>query len=89
MLSRNQRPKIDIYDDYLFSILHLPVFDRSAKRLGAGELDLFVGPDFLVTIPNQPLQPVEYLFERCRSQGGAARAALLARLRLPPLPPGR
>ncbi|HVS99239.1 MAG TPA: magnesium transporter CorA family protein, partial [Solirubrobacterales bacterium] len=68
VLSRNQRPKIDIYDDYLFSILNLPVFDRSAKRLGAGELDLFVGPDFLVTIPNQPLQPVEYLFERCRTK---------------------
>src|ERR1700710_2620318 len=66
--SRNQRPKIDQYDEYLFSILNLPVFDRAAKRLGAGELDLFVGPDFLVTIPNQPLQPVEYLFERCRSK---------------------
>src|ERR1700733_8304606 len=58
VLSRNQRPKIDIYDEYLFSILNLPVFDRTAKRLGAGELDLFVGPDFLVTIPNKPLQPV-------------------------------
>ena len=58
-------------------------------RLGAGELDLFVGPDYLVTIPNQPLQPVEYLFERCRAQGGAARAALLARLRLPALPDRR
>ena len=68
VLSRNQRPKIDIYDEYLFSILNLPVFDRTAKRLGAGELDLFVGPDFLVTIPNQPLQPVEYLFERCRQK---------------------
>lgn len=66
VLSRNQRPKIDVYDDYLFSILHLPVFDRTARRLGTGELDLFVGPDYVVTIPNQPLQPVEYLFERCR-----------------------
>ena len=34
----------------------------------AGELDLFVGPGYLITIPNQPLQPVEYLFERCRSK---------------------
>src|ERR1700710_2331915 len=68
VLSRNQRPKIDVYDEYLFSVLNLPVFDRNAKRLGAGELDLFVGPDYLVTIPNQPLQPVEYLFERCRSK---------------------
>jgi magnesium transporter len=68
VLSRNQRPKIDVYDDYLFIVLHLPVFDRAAGRLGAGELDLFVGPDFLVTIPNQPLQPIEYLFERCRGK---------------------
>jgi magnesium transporter len=68
VLSRNQRPKIDIYDDYLFIVLQLPIFDRSARRLGAGELDLFVGADFLITIPNQPLQPVEYLFDRCRQK---------------------
>ena len=68
VLSRNQRPKIDEYADYLFIVLHFPVFDRSVKRLNAGELDIFVGRDYLVTIPNQPLQPVEYLFERCRSK---------------------
>src|ERR671918_811739 len=68
VLSRNQRPKIDTYDEYLFIVLHFPVFDRSVGRLGAGELDLFVGPGFLITIPNQPLQPVEYLFERCRQK---------------------
>ncbi|HEX6586834.1 MAG TPA: magnesium transporter CorA family protein [Solirubrobacterales bacterium] len=66
VVSRNQRPKIDVYDDYLFIVLHFPIFDPAAGRLGAGELDLFVGLGFLVTIPNQPLQPVEYLFERCR-----------------------
>jgi magnesium transporter len=68
VLSRNQRPKIDVYDDYLFIVLHLPVFDPAVGRLGAGELDLFVGPNYVVTIPNQPLQPVEYLFERCRQK---------------------
>src|SRR5215213_2125147 len=68
VLSRNQRPKIDLYDDYLFIVLQFPIFDRNARRLGAGELDLFVGPGFLITIPNQPLQPVEYLFERCRQK---------------------
>src|SRR5215211_5616763 len=68
VLSRNQRPKIDEYEDYLFIVLHFPVFDRSVGRLNAGELDIFVGRDYLVTIPNQPLQPVEYLFERCRTK---------------------
>ena len=68
VLSRNQRPKIDRYDDYLFIVLHFPIFDRSVGRLGTGELDIFVGPGYLITIPNQPLQPVEYLFERCRAK---------------------
>ncbi len=68
VLSRNQRPKIDEYPDYLFIVLNFPVFDRSVGRLNAGELDIFVGPDYLVTIPNQRLQPVQYLFERCRQK---------------------
>src|SRR3954447_7324845 len=65
--SRNQRPKIDEYEDYLFIVLHFPVFDKQVGRLNTGELDAFVGPDFLITVPSVPLQPVEYLFERCRS----------------------
>jgi magnesium transporter len=67
VVSRNQRPKIDEYENYLFIVLHFPVFDKSVGRLNAGELDMFVGPDYLITIPNVPLQPVEYLFESCRS----------------------
>src|SRR3712207_5860762 len=65
--SRNQRPKIDEYDDYLFIVLHFPVFDKNVGRLNAGELDIFIGPGYLITLPNVPLRPVEYLFERCRA----------------------
>src|SRR5215213_2147701 len=36
--SRNQRPKIDEYDDYLFIVLHFPVFDKAVGRLNAAEL---------------------------------------------------
>src|SRR5262249_5017408 len=78
VLSRNQRPKIDVYDDYLFIVLHFPIFDSVAGRLGAGEVDLFVGPGVLITIPNQPMQPIEYLFER-RRQKGAMRDQLFSR----------
>ena len=67
VLSRNQRPKIDEYEDYLFIVLYFPVFDKTVGRLNAAELDIFIGPDFLITLPNTPIPPVEYLFERCRS----------------------
>src|SRR5919109_5167146 len=65
--SRNQRPKVDEYDDYLFIVLHFPRYDKAVARLNAAELDLFVGPDFVITLPNEPLQAVEYLFERVRN----------------------
>ncbi len=67
VFSRNQRPKIDEYETYLFIVLHFPRFDKNVGRLNAAELDLFVGPDYVVTLPNEELQPVEYLFERCRT----------------------
>ena len=66
--SRNQRPKVDEYDDYLFVVLHFPRFDKAVGRLNAAELDMFVGPDFVITLPNEPIQPLEYLFERCRTR---------------------
>jgi len=67
VLSHNQRPKIDEYDEYLFIVLYFPVFDKRVGRLNAAELDIFIGPDFIVTLPNEPIPPVEYLFERCRT----------------------
>src|SRR6185436_9345841 len=67
VLSRNQRPKIDEYDEYLFIVLYFPVFDKTVGRLNAAELDIFIGPDFIITLPNTPIPPVEYLFERCRT----------------------
>ena len=36
--SRNQRPKIDEYPDYLFIVLHLPVFDRKGRLAHRGGL---------------------------------------------------
>jgi magnesium transporter len=65
VLSKRQRPKIDEYPDYLFVVLHFPVWDPAIQRLNAGELDLFIGHDYLVTLPNVELLPVSRLFARC------------------------
>jgi len=68
VFSRNQRPKVDEYDAYLFVVLHFPRFDKQISRLNAAELDVFVGPDYVITLPNERLDAVEYLFERCRTR---------------------
>jgi len=67
VLSKRQRPKIDDYADegYLFGVLHFPVYDRTIQRLNAAELDFFIGPDYLVTLPTVELLPLTRLFRRC------------------------
>ncbi len=65
VLSKRQRPKIDEYPDYLFAVLHFPVYDKAIQRLNAAELDVFLAQDYLVTLPNVELLPVTRLFGRC------------------------
>jgi magnesium transporter len=62
--SRNQRPKVDEYPDYLFLVMQFPRFDKAAGRLHAAELDVFIGRDFVITLPNEPILPLPALFER-------------------------
>jgi magnesium transporter len=65
ILSKRQRPKIDDYPEYLFGVLHFPWFDKTIQRLNAAELDIVLGPDYVVTLPAVELLPVTRLFNRC------------------------
>jgi magnesium transporter len=81
VLSKRQRPKIDDYADegYLFGILHFPAYDKSVQRLNAGELDFFLGPDYLVTISNVELLPVTRLFNRVQQEDERFRKQLFGK----------
>lgn len=46
----NQRPKIDIYDDYYFLILHFPVFDRQNQFIKPREVKIFWAEDYIITV---------------------------------------
>ena len=64
--SHNQRPKVDEYDEYLFLVMQFPRFDRESGRLHAAELDIFLGPDYIITLPNEEILPLPALFERAQ-----------------------
>ena len=66
--SHNQRPKVDEYDEYLFIVMQFPRYDKDAGRLHAAELDVFLGPDYVITLPNDEILPLPALFERGQSR---------------------
>lgn len=65
-LSRIQRPKLDDYEGYLFIVLHIPVHDKATRRTSAAEVDIFVGPDYVVTLHDERVKPLIVLFEAAR-----------------------
>ena len=42
-LSHIQRPKIDEYEDYVFVVLHFPVWHRETQMATASQISIFVG----------------------------------------------
>ena len=47
-----QRPKIDIYDDYFFLVLHFPLMDKRTQLVRTEETKIFWGQDYLITVGN-------------------------------------
>lgn len=66
--SRNNRSKLDQYDDYVFIVLQFPMFEKETGRILTAELDLFMGADYLITLPTIPLPPLASMYERYREK---------------------
>jgi magnesium transporter len=68
VLSRQQRPKIDQYKDYLFLVLHFPVFNKEQRVTTASQLSVFIGQNYLITLHTGGLKPLVKLFRECQIQ---------------------
>jgi len=66
VLSRIQRPKIDEYEDYLFIVLHFPVFDKQNRITRPSEVDIFISENYVVTVHcSANLKPLAKFFHEC------------------------
>jgi len=55
-----QRPTIEIKKDYIFMILHFPIFRDG--NIAAGEIDFFIGDGYLATIHNNKIEALNNFF---------------------------
>lgn len=70
-LSRKQLPKVDEYPEYLFTIFHLPVFDKTTRVTTKRQWSAFVGEGFLVTLHTGELRTLVALFNDCQANEDA------------------
>ena len=62
----HQRPKIEGYDDSLFAVLHL--LDYVAGELRKGEVSIFVGKNFVLSVRSHAEQNFHAVRERCEHE---------------------
>ncbi|NLS79541.1 MAG: magnesium/cobalt transporter CorA [Chloroflexi bacterium] len=65
-LSNIERPKIDEHENYLFIVMHFPVYDSKSQVSHPSEVDFFVGQGFLVSVHDGDLKPIYQLFDDCQ-----------------------
>ncbi|QPP11087.1 magnesium/cobalt transporter CorA [Streptomyces bathyalis] len=63
-LHAHQRPKLEVYADSLFLVLKPVSYDQDTATLSAGELMLFVGDSFVVTVRHGEANPLGAVRER-------------------------
>ncbi len=75
-LSRIQLPKVDDYDDYLFLVLHFPLFNREARLTVASQVSVFVGSDYVITVHKGDLRPLMKLFGDCEASEAVRKGVM-------------
>ncbi len=79
VLSHLQRPKIDDNpeDEYIFLVLHFPVFDKTNRLSVASEVDIFAGRNYIITLHDGKLKPLVRMAKNATDE--RVRAQLMAR----------
>jgi magnesium transporter len=64
-LAEVHHPKVDDYEGYLFIILHGIRFDAPTDEFITRELDIFLGPNYLITHHNGPMRSITSARDLC------------------------
>ena len=64
-LAEVHHPKLDDYDTYVYLIVHGMRFDAPTDQFITRELDVFLGPNYLVTHHNGPMRSISSIRDQC------------------------
>ena len=71
-LSEVHHPKVDDYEAYIFAIVHGIRFDAPTDQFITRELDIFLGPNYLITHHNGPMRSITAVRDQCSKNLQAA-----------------
>lgn len=76
IITTTHRSKIDKYPNYVFLIVLFPLLHRKLNTINGGEIDFFLGKDFLVTIHRGDIPTFVDLFQLCEASDQARASCM-------------
>jgi len=73
ILSTQQRPKMEDYDNYLYLVLRMIQFDEETKQAQDEQLSLIVGSNYVISFQEQTGDVFDPIRERLRNEKGRIR----------------
>ncbi|MEV5878247.1 magnesium/cobalt transporter CorA [Streptomyces sp. NPDC052101] len=67
-LNAHQRPKLEVYADSLFMVLKPVVYDTASDTVSAGEIMIFIGDCFVVTVRHGEISPLAAVRHRLEEE---------------------
>jgi len=58
LLSPTLRPKVDVFDNYIYLILHFPALKHTHQSTADQEVDFVIGKQFLITVRYDTIDPL-------------------------------
>lgn len=58
LLSKSVRSKVDLYDNFIYLILHFPKIGHSHKKNTEQEIDFIIGKEFIITVHYDLVDPL-------------------------------
>lgn len=67
LLHQSDRGKIEIYDDYIFIVYPIPIYDTREKTSRKGEIDFVVSKNVMITVSYEPLELIQSIKKQIMS----------------------
>jgi len=64
ILDTEQRPKIDVFENYIFISMKLNLYDKNTKSLRVEQISLILGNNFVITFQEKPSDVFKPIHER-------------------------
>jgi magnesium transporter len=73
ILNTEQRPKAEIFDDYIYVVLKTLMVDKESDSLGVEQMSLIIGNNYVISFQERPCEVFDTVRERIRTGKGRLR----------------